>query len=276
MKRFFLILNFIFIFTKISNSQTETAWFPDELNIQPFTSSLLEPRAGFQYLFGIEKVQINIGTSHDVIHFISDGRVISLGADFFTYTRARNEDNFRFPVETIDYLFGVNAGYKFLQDKSEWGVRLRLSHISAHLVDGLFNSDTNEWLDGRKPFVYSREFIEMLGYYNLSGLRIYAGVNYNLHIIPGTIKKGVLQLGFDYYAVQLSTGSCTPFIAYDFKLSAIEEYTGNNTISAGIKFGNPYSRGFSIFTSYYSGKSNHGEFFDLSENYFTIGINLDI
>ena len=276
MKRFFPILNFIFITAINSNPQTGSAWFPANLNIQPFTANFLEPRAGVQYLFDMDKVQINIGTSHDVIHFISAERIFSLGADFFTYTRARNKNNFRFPVETIDYLFGVNAGYKFLQSNSEWGLRFRLSHISAHLADGLYNSDTNEWENGREPFVYSREFIELMGYYSLSGLRIYAGVNYNIHIIPGTIKKGVFQFGFDYYPAQFSTDLFTPFIAYDFKLTGIEEYTGNNNISAGIKFGNPYSRGFSIFTSYYSGKSNHGEFFDLSENYFTIGINLDI
>jgi hypothetical protein len=65
-------------------------------------------------------------------------------------------------------------------------------------------------------------------------------------------------------------------LAYDFKLCGIENYTGNNIVSAGIKFGAPTSRGISIFVSYFSGKSVHGEFFDLNENYITIGINLDI
>ncbi len=59
-------------------------------------------------------------------------------------------------------------------------------------------------------------------------------------------------------------------------LSELRNYFGNNIVTAGIKFGHPESRGFSIFTSYYSGKSVHGEFYDISEDYVTIGINLDI
>ena len=53
-------------------------------------------------------------------------------------------------------------------------------------------------------------------------------------------------------------------------------YSGNNIISLGVKFGEPESRGFSILASYFSGKSVHGEFYDVNESYSTIGINLDI
>ncbi len=82
--------------------------------------------------------------------------------------------------------------------------------------------------------------------------------------------------GLDYYAVQLNISAFTPYFGYDFELTGIEKYFGNNIITAGLKFGHPESRGFSIFTSYYSGKSVHGEFYNISEDYFTIGINLDI
>jgi hypothetical protein len=67
-----------------------------------------------------------------------------------------------------------------------------------------------------------------------------------------------------------------PFAAYDFKLSKISKYSGNNIISAGIKFGKYDSRGLSILFSYFSGKSIHGEYFDLNERYSTIGLNLDL
>ena len=75
---------------------------------------------------------------------------------------------------------------------------------------------------------------------------------------------------------QFQNSLFTPFLAYDFKLTGIDEYSGNNIISAGIKFGRPESRGFSILASYFSGKSVHGEFYYFNESYFTIGINLDI
>jgi hypothetical protein len=273
----FTLISFLIIFLKLNSSaQTFAEWFPADLNIQPFTAHFLEPKAGFQYLFDIDKVRIDIGTSHDIIHWKTDDITFSLGADFFTYTRARSEDNFKFPVETIDYLFGVNGGFKQFFDNSELGARLRFSHISAHLVDGYYNSESESWLNGREPFIYSREFFELIAYYKINNIRIYGGVTYNIHIVPDEIKKGIVQAGFDYYAVQLQTSVFTPFIAYDFKLTGIDKYSGNNIISVGIKFGESESRGFSILVSYFSGKSVHGEFYDLSESYATIGINLDI
>ena len=98
----------------------------------------------------------------------------------------------------------------------------------------------------------------------------------DVHIIPDEIKKAIFQAGFDYYPLYARTSLFSSFIAYDFTLTGIDEYTGNNIVALGIKFGEPTSRGFSILASYFSGKSVHGEFYDLNENYFTFGINLDI
>ena len=274
--RFVLIIILISILKLNSTAQTVTEWFPPELNLQPFTAHFLEPKTGFQYLFDLQKVRIDIGTSHDIIHWKVEDESFSFGADFFTYTRARSEDNFKFPVETVDYLFGVNGSYKRKNQQSEWGARLRFSHISAHLVDGYYDIESQSWLGEREPFVYSREFFELIAYYKFYGIRLYGGLTYNIHIVPDEIKKGMLQVGFDYYVTQIQTSVFVPFIAYDFKLTGIEEYKGNNIISAGIKFGQPESRGFSILASYFSGKSVHGEFYDLNESYATIGINLDI
>ena len=272
-----ILIVILTVYLKISSvAQTTTELFPADLNIQPFTAHFLEPKAGFQYMFDIDKVRIDIGTSHDIIQWKNEFKSFSIGADFFTFTRARSEDNFKFPVETVDYLFGINGGYKYKTEKNEWGARLRFSHISAHIVDGYFNSESESWLNGQEPFVYSREFFELIGYCKVYGIRIYGGITYNIHVIPDKIKKGIFQAGFDYYAIQLKISVFTPFIAYDFKLTGIDEYTGNNIFSVGMKFGQPESRGFSILASYFSGKSVHGEFYDLNESYATIGINLDI
>jgi len=273
------VLAFVLIsLIKINSfAQTTSEWFPADLNIQPFAAHFLEPKSGFQYLFDIDKVRIDIGTSQDIIHWKDENNYFSLGADFFTYTRARSEADFKFPVETIDYLFGLNGGYKYKTETKEWGARLRFSHISAHLVDGYYDSETDNWLNDYQPFIYSREFFELIGYYKLYGVRLYGSFTYNIHIVPTVINNGVYGAGFDYYAVQLNLQTFTPYIGYDFELSGIEEaYFGNNIFTAGIKFGYPESRGFSIFTNYYSGKSVHGEFYNINEDYFTVGINLDI
>ena len=126
---------FLISFSPCLYSQTTTEWFPSDLNIQSFTANFLEPRNGFMFALDDNQLRLNIGTSRDVVQVITGTENISLGVDFFTYTRLRGEDNFKFPVETIDYLFGLNAGYKINDSNKEMGVRFRFSHISAHLVD---------------------------------------------------------------------------------------------------------------------------------------------
>ena len=258
-------------------SQSIKEWFPAELNIQPFTSNLLEPRNGFMFALGEDWLRLDIGTSRDILQLISGEETISFGADLFTFTRLRSNDNFKFPVETIDFFFGINAGYKKQDGDKEYGLRVRLSHLSAHLVDGRYDVHSSEWVNGREPFTFSKEFIEFFPYYRVSGFRVYLGLTYIFHIIPEIINKGIYQVGFDYYILPFSNGSITPFIAYDFKLNGINNtYFGNKVAKLGVKFGSPYSRGFSILISYLSGKSIHGELFDLTEDYFNIGFNLDL
>lgn len=268
---FILVINSFFTF-----SQSKNEWFPADLNIQPYTANFLEPKTGFSYLFDLDKVRIDIGTSRDILHIISERIIISFGADFFTFTRARSAANFKFPVETIDYLFGANFGYKLSYKEKEIGLRFRFSHISAHLEDGSFDDKTKSWINGREPFVYSKEFFELMIHFKTNGFRVYTGFTFNFHTIPDKIKKAVLQFGFDYYAYPLRTGFFIPFIAYDFKLNGTNDYSGNNILTAGIKFGNPESRGLSVLLTYFAGKSVHGELFDLNENYATIGFNLDL
>jgi len=252
-------------------------WFPAELNIQPFTANLLEPRNGFMFALDEDWLRLDIGTSRDILQLKSGEETISFGADLFTFTRLRSNDNFKFPVETIDFFFGINGGFNKYDGDREYGVRIRLSHLSAHLVDGRYDVHSNEWVDGRDPFTFSKEFIELFPYYRISGFRVYLGLTYIFHIIPEVINKGIYQVGFDYYIMPLSSGSITPFIAYDFKLNGINEiYFGNSIAKLGVKFGSPLSRGFSVLISYISGKSIHGELFDLTENYFNIGFNLDL
>lgn len=268
---------FLILFSNYLFSQTTTEWFPSELNIQPFTANFLEPRNGFMIALDDNQLRLNIGTSRDIVQIVTQTKNISIGADLFTYTRLRGEDNFKFPVETVDYLFGLNTGYKIIDNNKEFGARFRFSHISAHLVDGRYDAQSGNWTDGREPFTYSKEFFELFPYYRIDGFRIYLGLTYIIHISPTIINNGIYQIGFDYYILKLSNGFVSPFIAYDFSLSGINDiYTGNNIIKIGVKLGEPLERGFSILFAYYSGKSVHGEFFDLNEKYISVGFNLDI
>ena len=158
----------------------------------------------------------------------------------------------------------------------EFGARLRISHISAHFVDGHYDKEKNVWRDGRDPIVYSREFLELIPYYRLNDLRIYAGFTYIFSIDPPDIGKDQYQVGIEYFARDFISHNLTPYIAYDLRLINIYEYTGNNSFEIGLKFGHSNSRGLSLYYRYYSGYSIHGEYFDLKESFSAVGFNLDL
>jgi hypothetical protein len=271
------ILLFVLVFSSIAFAQWQHQLFPSDLNIQPFTANFLEPKAGFLISTDNNKLRLDISTSRDIIHWSDNNSTISIGADVFTFTRLRSTDDFKFPVETIDYLFGINAGYKKQIDgENEIGLRFRLSHISTHLVDGQYDAQSQKWREGREPFVYSKEFIELFPYYRYQTLRTYIGFTYIFHIIPDELKKVNLQFGFDYFAPQFGTDYLTPFVAYDFKLNGESKFLGNNIISIGVKLGNWKQKGLSFYYSYISGKSVHGQLYDLEENYSNIGFNFEL
>ncbi len=276
MQKYTLSSLLIILITNILLGQTTETWFPSKLNIKPYTANILEARDGFSYLFGEQKIRLDAGLSSDVYQVQNGNSTLSFGADVFTFTRLRSENNFRFPVETIDYFFGFNSGYKIVNGNNEYGFRIRLSHISAHLVDGSYDGQNSVWRNGRVPFVYSREFIEALPFYSINSFRVYGGFTYLFHRIPDTIGRGIYELGFDYYLRNYVSESITPFLADDFKISQIDKYFGNNVFNAGIKFGHYDGKGFSLIFSYISGKSIHGLFYDVNENYASVGFNFDL
>ncbi|MCX7798672.1 MAG: DUF1207 domain-containing protein [Melioribacter sp.] len=258
-------------------SQKKIEFFPDNLNIQPFTANILEPKLGFLFHISKNELRLDIGNSLDILKYSNDKEIYSFGADLFTYTLLRSEKNFHFPVDAVDYLFGINLGYKKNIGQNQIGLRARISHISAHFADGHFDVSKNQWRDNLNPRVYSREFIELMPFYSINSLRVYGGITYIFHVDPSSIKKDNYQLGFDYFLTKYFGKNITPFIAYDLKIIHINKYIANHSFSTGLKFGGkPQSKGLSIYLNYYSGKNIHGEYFDINKNYFAIGINLDL
>ena len=269
------ILPILFILCSVTIfSQSQLTWFPSDINLRQFTANFLEPRAGFAFETGGSKIRLDIGRSQDILQIRNDNSVLSFGADLFTFTRLRAESEFHFPVETIDYLFGINSVYKIKDQTREYGFRFRLSHISAHLVDGQYDSKINFWRNYRSAFTYTREFIELFPFYSYRSLRVYGGVTFLFHRKPFDVGRGVYQAGFDYYYTGFK--NIYPYVAYDFKLEEINKFSGSNIITAGIKFGDYESRGLNLAVTYFAGKSIHGEFYDVNESYATIGFNLDL
>jgi hypothetical protein len=273
MRLYFLLI--VLCFSSLLG-QSRFNFFPNELNIKPFNANALEPKLGFLFKKGENELRLDIGNSREIFHYkIEENRILSFGADLFTFTKLRGENEFHFPVDAIDYLFGINFGYKFVMDDFTYGLRFRLSHISAHFVDGHYDNPTSSWKGGRYPRVYSREFIEIFPFIQFDEFRGYVGITHLIHVVPTSLGKQLYQVGIEYYFTNLNFFNISPFIAYDFKLAKIEKYEGNNSLNVGIKFGKYNSAGFSVMVNHFQGKSIHGEYFDYNEKYTAISFNLD-
>lgn len=269
------LIMIIFIIPIQVFSQKNFELFPDNLNIQPFTANIFEPKLGFLFHLSKNELRLDIGNSLDILKFYDNNNFYSFGADLFTYTLLRSEKDFHFPVDAVDYLFGINAGYKKIIGVKQIGFRLRISHISAHFADGHFDGSNNKWRENLSPRVYSREFIEIMPFYSINSFRLYGGISYLFHVDPTYIKKDNYQIGFDYFGNEFYK-NIRPFFAYDLKIIHIDNYSINHSFVTGLKFGKVNGKGLSTYITYYSGKNIHGEYFDINKSYFALGINLDL
>jgi hypothetical protein len=274
-KYIFICLVLILPLSIYSQSSSELEYFPGALSIHPFTANMLEPKLGFDFRLNSNQLWLNIGNSMDIVQYKNGKSTYSLGADLFTWTFLKKEDNFHFPVDAVDYLFGINFGFKTRVHDYFLGGRLRISHISAHFVDGHFDGTLNEWKDGIGPRVYSREFVELLGFYELSGIRFYAGGTYLFHVDPAGIGRTALQTGIEYFMKDLIGHNLTPYISADGKLR-IKEGDKNIAVNIGFKFGKVEGRGLRLYYQYFNGYAINGEYYNLTREYSSLGINLDL
>jgi len=208
---------------------------------------------------------------------------LSFGTEFFTWTRLRAADNFKFPVEAVDYYFGIRGQMHF-DEQIVSDVRLRVAHISAHLVDGdpSFTSPVQQYM------TYSREFADLmvgfmplvrwisLGSNDRTGARIrpYVGAQWLFHTIPDTLGMLTPYAGLDV-AVQPFRVPVALRFGYEARLNTELEPIGEHEVRLGVKFGMIDSHGLLIEGSYYSGRSHYGQHFSERERYFSLGFAVD-
>ncbi len=260
-------------------SQQHTSHPSGRLLFTPLLAHHVEPRMGALKLNGEDRLRLDIGNSVDFWNFDADDQthLFAIGADFFTWTSLRQDNDFHFPVDAVDYLFGVNASWRSRLDEDfTAGARVRLSHISAHLVDGSYEKSTSAWRNGRQPIVYSREFVDLIASLEFRGvLRGYAGAQYIYHIDPSELGKFGLQAGVEACYENALAKGVHIYAAYDFRTIDVHAVTGAHSLQAGLKFGDWRGTGLNLFVAAYHGKSQHGEFHDLTWSYWGPGFTVD-
>ena len=242
-------------------ARVDTSAFPDPV-ANPF-----EARIGSMYQYGANKLRLDIGGSLDLTESEGpwpEGR-LSFGVDFMTWTRLRSETNFKFPVETIDYWFGANA--KLRIGPGPWQARLRIAHISSHMVDGL--ADASGTISP-EPFVYSREFAELLIGVESGVVRPYAGITAVWASQPDAPDPFIPQAGIDLHVPVGDSWELRG--GYDLRLSGIDgQLSAGNAAQLGMMLKNENGTGFLISLYGYAGRSMHGMFYREYDGYGALG-----
>jgi hypothetical protein len=252
---------------------------------QPLLADPMEPRIAVMPWTGKRYLQLDIGSSADL--WQNDQRTLAAGIDFGTWSLLHRADNFKFPVDAIDYLFGANVSMRQpIEMKAlpfnEFNARLRLSHISAHFEDGHYDKVSQSWNTGDSPFpipfTYSREFLNLVTGLSSPGKRIYLGYQYMFHTLPGGISPHSLQAG-----AEIGTSNDT-YLAADFKLLPIWQndlaesrgYRGTWDLQAGVRLRAIGLDQVRIACNYFSGMSRQGMYFYRPESYTTLGMIIDL
>lgn len=239
------------------------------LLFKPLIANVFEPRVGSFYQFSEEKLRLDIGASYDLKHFtLSEISKLSVGADFFTYTRLRTAGNFKFPVETSDYFFGVNSALKTVMFEKDVSFRLRVAHISSHLVDGM----AKDTIFSRMPFVYSREFVDLIIGVQQDNFRVYFGGTFLFHSIPDDFFILIPQIGVEYC---LDLNNWLEFqFGLDVKAGLKNHLRNNYASQLGLLFRTNSNIGLYLGGYYFYGNSMHGMFYDVEDNYFGLGFQI--
>jgi hypothetical protein len=250
------------------------------LIFNPLIANYLEPRVGLTRLVEEQRLRLDIGNSIDLFSFHSDpdhSERFAVGTDFFTWSSLRQSANFHFPVDAVDYLFGLNVSYlRILQDDRTISGRFRWSHISAHLVDGSYDKNEMTWRLSQLPRVYSREFFELIAAVTYQDfLRVYGGGQYIYHIDPSSLGKAGFELGIELSSKAFAFPWLNPYIAYDCRFIEFGAFRSAHSVQAGAKLGFSTDAHINIYLAFYHGPSQHGEFYDATWSYFGPGFNIE-
>jgi len=262
------------LFFRVSTAQSDSLPLQSKMRADlpafvPILADPYEPRNGVSNDFRNNHVELFAGKSAELIRWQRVVMRSAAGIEFFTWSLLRREPNFRFPVEAVDYFFGAFLSTQMKTREGKFSARLRLSHISAHLVDGAFST-------GITPRVFSREFLSFAGASELSKFKLSLGATFLFHTIPDTIGRFQAELGTQLGGINnrglytsawmnlqmIKRWEPTVIFKGGYLLPCFSAGEDSTLASSSIEF----------FVEYYYGISRYGQLFPHHETRLSAGI----
>ena len=226
---------------------------------------------GIRKQLGTSRLKLDIGNSLDFLALAdsSGTDILHFGVDFFTYALTTSSEGLRLQVDAVDGYFGGHIALRDRGENSERILRLRLLHLSGHLIDGHWDPALQQWKDGKQPIPYTRDFIELLGAYSFFGralaLKVYSGFSYTAHERPANLARWGTLHGVELHSTGLFGGVLgkpfTLYLADHLSVSGIPTYYGTNNLESGAKFGAWEGAGIKLYVSYYDGLEPFSQYY---------------
>lgn len=233
----------------------------------PFPQPIANPFEGRIQVFAspdARAMRFDIGASPAMA--VRDS-TLRIRADFFTLSRMRSAEAMKFPVETVDYWFGLSASWA--STEIPLSARLRLAHVSAHFVDGSLWPFTP---DSTVP-VYSREFAEFLLSSTHGPVRVYGGGSVIWSNHNPDFSRVIPQIGAEVtHAISESTALVA---AYDGKLVGYRSVMlPQHCAQVGLVYRHRTDIKGGLMIYRYDGRSIHGMFPAEQDHYWAVGVRL--
>jgi hypothetical protein len=249
----------------------------------PLRANYEEPRVGVRKEAGTSRLKLDIGSSIDFLQWKPDtaGGRLRVGADFFTYALTTSAEGLRLQVDAVDGFFGGHVVYAGADGR--FALRLRLLHISGHLIDGHWDRSTMMWKDNKLPIPYTRDFGELTGLWTWSGsaaaLSAYTGFSYATLVRPGDLSRYATLHGFELRTTDIfGPFAGRPFALYaadNLAITGIPACYGTNNLEFGVKFGAWDGTGIRLYGSYYHGLEVFSQYYYVRTDQWGLGFAFD-
>ncbi len=270
-----------------ADSLTTGRWefLPAGTLIPPLLAHPQESRVGVRKEIGTSRLKLDIGSSLDFFQLaVGEHSRLRVGGDFFTYALTTSAEGLRLQVDAVDGFFGGHIVLCHIDRTMEWDLRLRLMHLSAHLIDGHFDTGTMMWKGGQLPIPFTRDFGELTAIvrFPLCGgmLSCYSGFDYATLVRPSDFRRLATLHGFEWRSTALCATifgkPFTVYIADNLSLVGVPTYIGNNVVEAGIKLGNWTGSGIRFYINYSSGMEFFSQYYNLRRDKGGIGFAFDV
>jgi hypothetical protein len=262
-----------------------TTFLPGGTLFPPLRADYQEPRTGVRKEAGTSRLKLDIGSSIDFLETRTDtgGSRIRIGADFFTYALTTSAQGLRLQVDAVDGFFGGHVVYAAPGSASHLRLRLRLLHISGHLIDGHWDRSTMMWKDNKLPIPYTRDFGELTGLYTWPGrgmeLSAYTGFSYATLVRPDNLSRYATLHGIELHTTGLTPCAFgRPFSLYaadNLAVTGIPVVYGTNNVEFGMKLGEWNGTGIRLYGSYYHGLEVFSQYYYVRTDQWGLGFAFD-